>query len=64
MCKQSSFKQKFFQATVECGEGLIEMRKLEASMDISGDLSRNPRVTYLPGGAAAPGMLLNMGIDR
>ena len=49
---------------VECGEGLIEMRKLEASMDISGDLSRNPRVTYLPGGAAAPGMLLNMGIDR
>jgi len=51
-------------AMVECGEGLIEMRKLEASMDISGDLSRNPRVTYLPGGAAAPGMLLNMGIDR
>lgn len=51
-------------AMVECGDGLIEMRKLEASMDISADLARNPRITYLPSGASSPGMLLNMGIDR
>ena len=49
---------------VECGDGLIEMRKLEASYDISQDLARNPRITYLPSGQSAPGMLLNMGIDR
>jgi len=46
----------------ECGEGLIEMRKMEASLEISRDLSRNQRVTYLP--STNGGMLLNMGIDR
>jgi len=51
-------------AMVECGDGLIEMRKLEASYDISHDLARNPRITYLPSGQSSPGMLLNMGIDR
>jgi len=51
-------------AMIECGDGLIEMRKLEASMDISSDLARNPRITYLPSGASSPGMFLNMGIDR
>lgn len=51
-------------AITESGEGLLEMRKLEASMEISQDLSRNPRVTYLPSGASSPGMLLNIGIDR
>jgi len=45
----------------ECGEGLIEMRKLEASFEISRDLSRNQRVTYLPN---QQGMLLNMSMDR
>ena len=44
------------------GEGLIEMRKMEASLEISRDLSRNQRVTYLPN--TNGGMLLNMGIDR
>jgi len=46
----------------ECGEGLVELRKLEASLEISRDLSRNQRVTYLPN--TNQGMLLNMGIDR
>ena len=46
----------------DCGDGLIEMRKLEASLEISRDLSRNQRVTYLPN--TGNGMLLNMGIDR
>jgi len=46
----------------ECGEGLVELRKLEASLEISRDLSRNQRVTYLPN--QNQGMLLNMGIDR
>jgi len=46
----------------ECGEGLIELRKLEASLEISRDLSRNQRITYLP--SQNQGMLLNLGIDR
>jgi len=46
----------------QSGEGLIEMRKMEASLEISRDLSRNQRVTYLPD--TKGGMLLNMGIDR
>jgi len=46
----------------ECGEGLIELRKLEASLEISRDLSRNQRITYLPN--QNQGMLLNLGIDR
>ena len=48
----------------DCGDGLIEMRKLEASMDISADLARNPRITYLPSGGSNNGMLLNLGIDK
>ena len=46
----------------ECGEGLIELRKLEASLEISRDLSRNQRVTYLPN--QQQGMFLNLGIDK
>ena len=46
----------------ECGEGLVELRKLEASLEISRNLSRNQRVTYLPN--QNQGMLLNMGNDR
>jgi len=48
-------------AMIECGDGLIEMRKLEASMEISSDLARNPRITYLPSGG---NMLLNLSMDR
>ena len=53
-----------FQAMVASGEGLIEMRKLEASHEISKDLARNPRITYLPSGQSAPGLLLNLSADR
>jgi len=50
------------EAMNKSGEGLIEMRKMEASLEISRDLSRNQRITYLPN--TNGGMLLNMGIDR
>jgi len=42
------------------GEGLIEMRKLEAAEEISTNLSRNQRVTYLPSGQNSPGLFLNL----
>ena len=56
------FSKISFQAMNKSGEGLIEMRKMEASLEISRDLSRNQRITYLPN--TNGGMLLNMGIDR
>merc|ERR1711939_360859 len=37
-------------AISESGEGLVEMRKLEASSEVAMQLSRNPRVTYIPSG--------------
>jgi len=47
-------------AMQKSGEGLIEMRKLEAAEEISTNLSRNQRVTYLPSGQNSPGLLLNL----
>lgn len=47
-------------AMQKSGEGLIEMRKLEAAEEISGNLARNQRVTYIPSGQNAPGLLLNL----
>eukprot|EP00794_Sanderia_malayensis_P017462 gene17462-19209_t len=45
------------QAFVEAGEGLIELRKLEAAEEISDRMSKSRNVTYLPEGQ---GVLLNM----
>lgn len=37
-------------ALMEHGEGLVELRKLEAAEDIALQLSRSRNVTYLPSG--------------
>lgn len=34
----------------ECGDGLIELRRIEAAEDIAYQLSRSRQVAYLPGG--------------
>lgn len=34
----------------EAGDGLIELRRLEAAEEIAGTLSRSRNVAYLPGG--------------
>lgn len=32
------------------GEGLVELRRIEAAEEIAGNLARNRNVVYLPGG--------------
>lgn len=39
------------KAVAKAGDGLIQIRRIEASRDIAQTLSGNPNVTYLPGGA-------------
>eukprot|EP00127_Corallochytrium_limacisporum_P007492 Clim_evm14s253 gene=Clim_evmTU14s253 len=51
------------KALVESGDGLIELRKIDAAKDIAAVLSRSRNITYLPGNSNG-GMLLNMGIDK
>lgn len=38
------------KAVARAGDGLIQIRRIEASRDIAQTLSSNPNVTYLPGG--------------
>ena len=39
------------KAVAKAGDGLIQIRRIEASRDIATTLSTNPNVTYLPGGS-------------
>lgn len=45
----------------EAGEGLVELRKLEAAEEIAERLSRSRNVAYLPHGQ---NMLLNLPVGR
>ena len=45
-------------AFANVGDGLIELRKLEAAEEIADTLGRSPNITYLPGGQ---NVLLNVG---
>jgi prohibitin 1 len=38
------------KAVAKAGDGLIMIRRIEASREIAQTLSQNPNVTYLPGG--------------
>lgn len=38
------------KAVAKAGDGLIQIRRIEASKDIAQTLATNPNVTYLPGG--------------
>ena len=46
----SQAAQLLSNAFQEAGDGLIELRRLEAAEDIAGTLSRSRNVAYLPGG--------------
>jgi prohibitin 1 len=37
-------------ATKAAGNGLIELRRIEASREVAGTLAKSPNVSYLPGG--------------
>lgn len=43
------------KAVAKNGDGLIQIRRIEASKDIAQTLAGNPNVTYLPGGGDADG---------
>ncbi|KIW62183.1 prohibitin-1 [Phialophora macrospora] len=43
------------RAVAKAGDGLIQIRRIEASKDIAQTLASNPNVTYLPGGSDGEG---------
>ncbi|KAJ3217294.1 Prohibitin-1, subunit of the prohibitin complex (Phb1p-Phb2p) [Dinochytrium kinnereticum] len=45
----------------KAGQGLVELRRIEAAKDIANTLSGSRNVTYLPGGKGASNLLLNIG---
>jgi prohibitin 1 len=50
------------RAIAKVGDGLIQIRKIEASREIAQTLAANPNVAYLPsGGKGGSQMLLNVG---
>ncbi|KAM0555084.1 hypothetical protein ACHAPJ_006433 [Fusarium lateritium] len=51
------------KAIQKAGDGLIQIRKIEASREIAATLSSNPNVAYLPGGSGKQGgqYLLSVG---
>lgn len=49
------------RAVAKSGDGLVQIRKIEASRDIAQTLASNPNVAYLPGGRQGGHFLLNVG---
>ncbi|RKU49622.1 prohibitin-1 [Coniochaeta pulveracea] len=49
------------RAIAKSGNGLLQIRKIEAARDIAATLASNPNVAYLPGGKQGTQMLLNVG---
>ncbi|RYP60511.1 hypothetical protein DL771_010489 [Monosporascus sp. 5C6A] len=49
------------RAVARSGDGLVQIRKIEASRDIAQTLASNPNVAYLPGGRQGGQFLLNVG---
>lgn len=49
------------KAIAKSGDGLIMIRKIEASREIAATLSSNPNVAYLPGGKQGGQYLLSVG---
>ncbi|KAK3358909.1 band 7 family-domain-containing protein [Lasiosphaeria hispida] len=49
------------KAIAKNGDGLIQIRKIEASREIAATLASNPNVAYLPGGGKGTSMLMNVG---
>ncbi len=49
------------RAIAKSGDGLVQIRKIEASRDIAQTLASNPNVVYIPGGKQGANLLLNAG---
>jgi prohibitin 1 len=51
----------FSEAISKYGQGLLEIRRIEAAKEIAGMLAKSPNITYLPGGQ---GTLLNLPVGK
>mgnify|MGYP002623848179 CR=1 FL=1 len=49
------------KAIAKAGDGLIQIRRLEASREIAQTLANNPNVVYLPGGNKGANLLMSVG---
>lgn len=49
------------KAIAKSGDGLVQVRKIEASREIAQTLAGNPNVAYLPGGNKGTNLLMNVG---
>lgn len=49
------------KAIAKYGDGLVQIRKIEASREIAHTLATNPNVAYLPGGKQGSQFLLSVG---
>lgn len=49
------------KAIVRAGDGLVQIRKIEASREIAQTLAGNPNVAYLPSGKQGTNLLMNIG---
>lgn len=49
------------KAIAKSGDGLIQIRKIEASREIATVLASNPNVAYIPGGKSGTNLLMNVG---
>ncbi|KAK3996703.1 band 7 family-domain-containing protein [Cladorrhinum sp. PSN332] len=49
------------KAIAKAGDGLIKIRKIEASREIAQTLAANPNVAYIPGGGKGTNLLMNVG---
>jgi len=49
------------RAIAKAGDGLIQIRKIEASKEIAQTLANNPNVSYIPGGKDGSQFLLSVG---
>jgi prohibitin 1 len=49
------------RAVSKSGDGLVQIRKIEASREIAATLASNPNVAYIPGGKQGGQFLLNVG---
>ncbi|KAL2132880.1 hypothetical protein VTI74DRAFT_3194 [Chaetomium olivicolor] len=49
------------KAIAKAGDGLIQIRKIEASREIAQTLASNPNVAYLPGGGKGTNLLMSVG---
>lgn len=58
---ESESAEVISKAIAKAGDGLIQIRKIEASREIAATLSSNPNVVYLPGGKESGQYLLSVG---